>query len=225
MVKKGLCDAEAAAWESLYRDSSEARWGIFQSYVGKRTRARMELCLSLLPSLAHKEVIELGCGPGYYGMRIIAGGARWTGLDISEEMLAICHKNTRGGRLVRSDVLHLPFPPGCCDILLCIGVVSYLKINEIASLFSQAFRILRTGGVFVTQTVRFDPLTWVRCRLPHSIPRPLRIPGPLYPRNPRTIRRMLQQSGFAIQQLRPYNKFLIYPAGTIYLARNLANTE
>jgi len=218
MVKKALFDAEADAWESLYRDSSEARWGVFQSYARKRTRARMELCLSLLPPLAHKEVIELGCGPGYYGMRIIAGGARWTGLDISEGMLTVCQKTTRSGRLVRSNVLHLPFRPRCCDILLCIGVVSYLRENEIASLFSEASGILRTGGIFLTQTVRFDPLTWIRCRLPRSIPRPVRIPGPFYPRNPNTITQLLEDSGLSPRRIVPYCKFLIYPAGTVYLA-------
>jgi SAM-dependent methyltransferase len=218
MVKKALFDAEAEAWESLYRDSSEARWGVFQGYASKRTRARMELCLSLLPPLAGKEVIELGCGPGYYGMRLIAGGARWTGLDISDGMLAVCRKNTRSERLVRANVLHLPFRHGCCDILLCIGVVSYFKKSAAASLFSEASKILRTGGIFLTQTVRFDPLTWIRCRLPCRVPRPLRIPGPFYPRNPNTITRLLEDNGLSPRLIVPYRKFLIYPAGTIYVA-------
>jgi cyclopropane fatty-acyl-phospholipid synthase-like methyltransferase len=219
MTHKALFDDETKTWESLYRDSSEARWGVFQGYARKRTRARMELCLSLLPPLAGKEVIELGCGPGYYGMRIIADGARWTGLDISEGMLAVCQKNTRSERLVRSNVLHLPLRPGCCDILLCIGVVSYVKKIEIASLFSQAFKILRPGGVFLTQTVRFDPLTWIRCRLPRSIRRPVRIPGPFYPRNPNTITRLLEDNGLSPKRIVPYRKFLIYPAGTVYAAK------
>ncbi|MCX6339304.1 MAG: class I SAM-dependent methyltransferase [Candidatus Aureabacteria bacterium] len=219
MTHKALFDDETKTWESLYRDSSEARWGVFQSYARRRTRARMELCLSLLPPLAGKEVIELGCGPGYYGMRLIADGARWTGLDISEGMLAVCQKNTRSERLVRSNVLHLSLRPGCCDILLCIGVVSYFKKIEIASLFSQAFKILRPGGVFLTQTVRFDPLTWIRCRLPRSIRRPVRIPGPFYPRNPNTITRLLEDNGLSTMRIVPYRKFLIYPAGTVYAAK------
>lgn len=217
MTHKALFDDETKTWESLYRDSSEARWGVFQGYARKRTRARMDLCLSLLPPLADKEVIELGCGPGYYGMRLIADGARWTGLDISEGMLAVCQKNTRSERLVCSNVLHLPLHPGCCDILLCIGVVSYFKKIEIAALFSQAFKILRPGGVFLTQTVRFDPLTWIRCRLPRSIRRPVRIPGPFYPRNPNTITRLLEDNGLSPRRIVPYRKFLIYPAGTIYV--------
>ncbi|MEJ2745828.1 MAG: class I SAM-dependent methyltransferase, partial [bacterium] len=192
MAAKALFDDETKTWESLYRDSSEARWGLFQNYARKRIVARLELCLSLLPSLTGKDVIELGCGPGYYGKRIIADKANWTGLDISEGMLAVCQKNTLSHRLVRSDVLHLPFRPSCCDVLLCIGVVSYLTKSGIASLFSEAVRVLRKGGIFITQTVRLDPLTWIRCRLPHPIPRPVRIPGPFYPRNPHTITRLLE---------------------------------
>lgn len=218
MTTKALFDDETQTWESLYRDSSKERWGLFQNYVKKRTVARMELCLSLLPPVGDKDVIELGCGPGYYGMRLIAGGAIWTGLDISEGMLAVCRKNTLSRRLVRSDVLHLPFRPACCDVLLCIGVVSYLRKNEIAALFSAASRILRRGGIFITQTVRLDPLTWIRCRLPRSIPRPVRIPGPFYPRNPRTITGLLEDGGLTPKRTIPYRKFLIYPAGTVYVA-------
>lgn len=218
MTKQILFDDEAQRWESLYRDSSEARWGLLQDYARKRTVARMELCLSLLPPIAGKNVIELGCGPGYYGIRLIAGGAKWTGLDISEGMLAVCQKNTRSNRLVRSDVLHLPFRPSRCDVLLCIGVVSYLRKNEIAALFSEASRVLRRGGIFITQTVRLDPLTWIRCRLPRSIPRPVRIPGPFYPRNPNTIIGLLGDGGLALRRVVPYRKLRIYPAGTVYVA-------
>jgi SAM-dependent methyltransferase len=218
MARQILFDDEAKRWESLYRDTSEARWGLFQDYARKRILARMELCLSLLPPLAGKDVIELGCGPGYYGKRIITDGATWTGLDISEGMLAVCQKNTQSRRLVRSDVLHLPFRPSCCDVLLCIGVVSYLRKSEIAALFSEASRTLRKGGIFITQTVRLDPLTWIRCRLPHSIPRPVRIPGPFYPRNPRTITGLLKASGLSPKRIAPFYKLRIYPAGTVYVA-------
>lgn len=218
MAKQILFDDEAKRWESLYRDSSKDRWGLLQNYVKKRTVARMELCLSLLPPVEGKDVIELGCGPGYYGMRLIAGKANWTGLDISEGMLAVCQKNTRSRRLVRSDVLHLPFRPSSCDVLLCIGVISYLRKREIAALFSAAFRILRRGGIFITQTVRLDPITWARCRLPRSVPRPLRIPGPFYPRNPNTITWLLEDSGLIPKRIVPYRKFLVYPAGTVYVA-------
>ena len=218
MSKNALFDDEAKKWESLYSDSSRERWGIFQGSVRRRTQARMDLCLSLLPPLAGKSVIELGCGPGYYGLRLIRGGGTWTGLDISARMLAVCRDRTGSRRIVCGDVLALPFRRDACDILLCIGVVSYLKICEISELFSQAFDAVRKGGVFLVQTVRFDPFTWVRCRLPRCIPRPLRIPGPFYPRSPRTIARLLEENGFRLQSVMPYRKYIVYPAGTIYLA-------
>ncbi|MCX6354566.1 MAG: methyltransferase domain-containing protein [Candidatus Aureabacteria bacterium] len=218
MTQKAIFDDEAKKWQSLYLDSSSERWGIFQGYVRKRTRARMDLCLSLLPPLKGKEIIELGCGPGYYGIRLIRGGAIWTGVDISRAMLTVCRENTRSNRLVLANVLALPFRPGSCDILLCIGVLSYLRKSEIAALFSRVSDILRKGGIFLVQTVRLDPLTWIRCRLPCRIPRPFRIPGPLYPRNPKTIAQLLQTNGFSIRRIIPYRKFIIYPAGTVYVA-------
>lgn len=202
----------------MYDDSSGDRWGIFQDYVRKRARRRMDLCLSLLPQPRGKDVIELGCGPGYYAARLIGQGARWTGLDVSSAMLASSRKNTGSGRLVLADVLDLPFRDGCCDILLCVGVLSYLRRKEISDLVTQVARIVRTGGLFLTQTVRFDPLTWIRCRLPRRVPRPVRIPGPFYPRAPRTILGIMNKAGLTVQRVASYRKFAVYPAGTIYLA-------
>ncbi len=217
--REPLFDAEAKSWQSLYDSSSGERWGLFQKYAQKRVQARLDLCFSLLPSPKDKDVIELGCGPGYYGMRLMREGARWTGADLSEKMVNICRKNTGSNRLVRANVLSLPFGPDCCDILLCIGVLSYLKKPDISSLFLQAYNSLRPGGILLTQTVRFDPLTWVRCRLPSRFPRPFRIPGPFYPRNPNKIKRLLEASGFSIERVVPYKKFVFYPAGTVYLTK------
>jgi SAM-dependent methyltransferase len=221
MREKPLFDDEAEQWESLYRESPGERWGLLQGYARKRTQARLELCLSLLPDVRGKEVIELGCGPGYYAVRLMEEGARWTGLDISEKMLAACRENARSGRLIRADVTVLPFRPGCCDVIICIGVLSYLKRSGIASLLAQVYAALRPGGMLLAQTVRFDPLTWIRCRLPSSVPRPIRIPGPFYPRNPRSIRRLLERADLTLRRIVPYRKFLVYPAGTIYLAEKI----
>lgn len=218
MSKKAIFDREAGRWDNLYSGSPGERWGLLQGYAAKRVRARLDLCLSLLPSVSGKDVIELGCGPGYYGARLIAGGACWTGLDFSEKMLTICRGTARGGRMVCADVTSLPFRPDSCDVLLCVGVLSYLGRADIASLFSRVHHILRTGGLFLAQTVRFDPVTWLRCRLPNRIPRPLRIPGPFYPRNPRTIAKLLKKAGFSVRRIVPYRKFGFYPAGTVYLA-------
>lgn len=216
MGKRALFDDEARKWESLYRAGGGERWGIFQQSVRARTVARMELCLSLLPPVDGRDVIELGCGPGFYGRRLMGAGARWAGLDLSGPMLAVCRENVPGARVTRGDVLALPFRPASCDVMLCIGVLSYLSRGQIASLFSQAHSVLRPGGTFLTQTIILDPLTWVRCRMPRLVPRPIRIPGPLNPRMPRTIGRLLEESGFTAPRVVTYWKFLAYPAGTIY---------
>ncbi|MDD5557488.1 MAG: methyltransferase domain-containing protein [bacterium] len=214
-----LFDDEARKWDGLYRDSPGARWGLLQGYAQRRVRGRMALCLSLLPDVAGLDVIEIGCGPGHYGGRLIGEGARWTGVDLSSRMLSICRATTGSGRLVRADAVRLPLRAASCDIMLCIGLLSYLSRAEIADLLEDARSIIRPGGLLLAQTVRFDPITWVRCRLPRAVPRPVRIPGPFHPRNPRTIARLIAASGLRLERTVPYRKFLVYPAGTIYLAR------
>lgn len=218
---RALFDDEARKWESLYRAGGGERWGIFQKNVRARTVARMELCLSLLPPVSGRDVIELGCGPGFYGARLIASGARWTGLDLSAPMLAACRGNIPGARVVCADVLSLPFRPASCDVMLCVGVISYLSRAGIASLFSQAHAVIRDGGLLLTQSLVFDPFTWVRCRLPRAVPRPIRIPGPFTPRLRSTVTRLLAESGFEVQRMVRYRKYAVVPAGDIYVAEKL----
>jgi SAM-dependent methyltransferase len=218
MGRNPLFDGEAKRWEGLYLRGGGERWGIFQGNVRARTVARMELCLSLLPPVNGKDAIELGCGPGFYGARLIAAGARWTGLDLSSAMLAACRGNVPGARVVRGDVLALPFRPDTCDIMLCVGVLSYLSRSGIARLFAQARGILRPGGVLMTQSLVFDPFTWVRCRLPRAVPRPIRIPGPFTPRTRATVTHLLGESGFTVRRVARYRKYAVVPAGDIYIA-------
>lgn len=70
----------------------------------------------------------------------------------------------------------------------------------------------------MTQSLVFDPFTWVRCRLPRAVPRPIRIPGPFTPRTRSTVTRLLGESGFTVRRVARYRKYAVVPAGDIYIA-------
>jgi SAM-dependent methyltransferase len=106
---------------------------------------------------ATKSVLDLGCGTGRHDFELAKAGYAITGVDISEEMLAIAHSNlttlndssaylnfTRGDiRSVRLDKIF--------DVVLSLfHVVSYQVSNEdLQSVFAAAKAHLKPGGLFI----------------------------------------------------------------------------
>jgi cytosine/adenosine deaminase-related metal-dependent hydrolase/SAM-dependent methyltransferase len=105
----------------------------------------------LMPSVARRNVVDLGCGTGRW-LAILAAykPATLTGVDVSPEML------TQAGRklgshanLVLADCTSLLFPRASADIILCSFLTSYLP--DLDAFAGQVRRLLRPGGtVFLT---------------------------------------------------------------------------
>jgi hypothetical protein len=67
--------------------------------------------------------------------------------------------------------------------------------------------------------VRFDPLAYLRSRLPRRIPRPLRIPGPLHPRSPDRLEDLAARAGLVPEQRVSLTKYFGLPATTMVRVR------
>ena len=224
MKPKAKFDEEVERWTSLYADQGEksVSWGIFQGYARKRIIERKELCLRQITGIENKRVLEIGCGGGYYGIELVQQKSKWYGIDISYRMLRHCKEMflSHGylANLIQGDVSNLPIRGNSFDMILCVGVLSYFNKGEVGKLFNNMFEILVPRGKLITQTISFDPITWVRSRLPSFIPRPIKVPGPLYPHNFKFIVRVLKRRGFVLENIIQLKKFGIFPAGWIYVA-------
>ena len=94
-----------------------------------------------------KTVLELGTGTGETAVRILERhpGARWTGIDSSEPMLARARERLPGADL-RLQRLEDPLPGGPFDLVVSVLAVHHLDADAKRDLFR---RIAAITGTFV----------------------------------------------------------------------------
>jgi SAM-dependent methyltransferase len=99
--------------------------------------------LTMLPPVAGRDVLDAGCGAGWYTERLLALGARVTGIDASARMLA--HARERLGERVPLHVVDLagplPFVDAGFEVVLSALVLHYLP--DITPTLREFRRVLR----------------------------------------------------------------------------------
>ncbi len=106
--------------------------------------------LSLLPDLAGKAVLDLGCGAGDHCAEFIRRGAeRVLGIDISEKMLALAREKNADARVEyrRLPMEELDALEGPFDLVASSLAMHY--VADFAAVAGQAHRLLGPGGLFV----------------------------------------------------------------------------
>jgi len=100
--------------------------------------------------LAVHDVLELGTGTGETAVRVLARhpGARWTGIDASEAMLARARERLPEAELLVRR-LEDPLPDGPFDLVVSSLAVHHLDGAGKRGLFTRVAAALRPGGRFV----------------------------------------------------------------------------
>jgi tRNA (cmo5U34)-methyltransferase len=95
-------------------------------------------------------VLELGVGTGETALRVQAlhPGARWTGIDASEPMLARAQEAMPDADL-RLSRLEEPLPAGPFELVVSALAVHHLDGARKRDLFRRVGTVLRSRGVFV----------------------------------------------------------------------------
>lgn len=104
-------------------------------------------CTKALGSLK-SPVLEIGCGVG----RLMKLG--YYGVDISKKMLAIARKRHRGCTFVLGDGRKLPFEDNMFNSVYCMLVFQHLPMEGVKAYLSEAYRVLKKGGVFRFQFIQ-----------------------------------------------------------------------
>ena len=97
-----------------------------------------------------RDALELGVGTGETALRVLAAhpGARWTGIDASEAMLARARERLPDADL-RVARLEDPLPAGPFDLVVSALAVHHLDADGKLGLFARVAEVLRDGGAFV----------------------------------------------------------------------------
>jgi ubiquinone/menaquinone biosynthesis C-methylase UbiE len=149
-----LFDAEAARYDAAHQERSPA---------GHALRVRLAAVLELLGDQGGN-VLDVGMGPGRLCAELARRGFRVSGVDASEQMVALARRQLpeAQGRLLQSDVERLPFPDASFDAVVATGVLEYLPDKEAA--VQELSRVLRRGGraVMSLPNVRAPFVLWRR---------------------------------------------------------------
>lgn len=130
----------ATYYDTLAKAYDSNRFG--KSYGQFLHHRELEILGRLLPEFSQK-TLDLGCGTG----RLTSLAT--DGLDQSREMLDVAKGKHPDKNFTQGDARSLPFDDGSFEAVFCIHVVMHLPENELVILFSEARRVLKTGGIFI----------------------------------------------------------------------------
>ena len=171
---------------------------------GRHYEPHAELWAAILDAVeAGARCLDVGCGAGTsYAPRIVAKGARYVGVDVSPNAVAAARAAGLDTRVI-ADAGELPFEDESFDVVTCIEVLEHLLRPDHA--VAEALRVLRPGGRLVVSTpnvaywrLRANLLfgLWNPAGDELARERPWRDPHIRF-FTPRTLERMLRQTGFA----------------------------
>jgi SAM-dependent methyltransferase len=145
-------DADAETYQQRHAGAIEhdaPHWGMWQI---------PEAQLQALGELDGREVLELGCGAGQFGLSLVRQGARVTGIDNSAKQLEFARANAGGlMTLVHGSAEALPFEDASFDVVCCDhGAMGFTDPRVVVP---EVARVLRPGGRFAFSGL--TPIEWI----------------------------------------------------------------
>jgi SAM-dependent methyltransferase len=129
------------------------------------------------------KILDLGCGFGRHAFEAARRGASVVALDAGrdevERVAAMFAAMLEAGELspdtlrsaaVQGDALHLPFPDGSFDRVICSEVLEHIPDDRAA--MGELARVLRPGGTMAVTVPRFGPelVNWALSDEYHNVP-------------------------------------------------------
>jgi SAM-dependent methyltransferase len=105
--------------------------------------------------LKDRDVLELGCGYGWFSLNALDRGVRtYTGIEPTADSLAtvVKHVTASNARLMVADALDMPFDARSFDTVVCWEVLEHIPQGSELRLFTEVRRVLRDGGTFYLST-------------------------------------------------------------------------
>lgn len=102
--------------------------------------------LRLLNVRKGDHVLDLGCGQGFFSREIFKAGATVTGVDLSQNLIALAEKHApKEIKFFTASAESVPFIGNVSvDVVLCVSAIQNIK--NVAAVFAETFRVLKSGG-------------------------------------------------------------------------------
>lgn len=120
-------------------------------------RRRIANVFSLVPELAHRRLLDVGCGMGTFTLEAARRGATAVGLDLAPAGIAAARQMAReegvaGAHFTRADAALLPFGNGSADIIVAADFTEHLDEATLARVFAELGRVAAKDATFVIYT-------------------------------------------------------------------------
>ncbi len=171
-------------------------------YLTPDVIAQREKVLALLAPQPGERALDIGCGPGLTteALALAVGvGGSVTGVDIAPPMLSIAQRRCAQLPQVSfgmADVTKLPYADASFDVALASQVYEY--VENIDGALKELARVIRPGGRALLVDTDWESAVWAS----HDDARMRRVIDTWnehipHPQLPRTLKRRMQQAGFA----------------------------
>ena len=106
-------------------------------------------------------ILDVGCGAGFLSNHLGSLGHDVTGLDLSDDALAVAARHDPGHtvRYQKGDALELPFEAASFDVVCAMDFLEHLENPERA--IAEAARVLRPSGLFFFHTFNRNFWAWL----------------------------------------------------------------
>ena len=129
-------DSYADGFDAIYGTENTFLNRVINRHFRKCMRVRFEKTLSGCSPIEGMRVLDVGCGPGHYGIHLAKGGAGLVcGIDFAEGMISLARRRAQGQgvadrcRFVRGDFLRQAFD-GPFDYAVVMGFMDYMQDPE-----------------------------------------------------------------------------------------------
>jgi SAM-dependent methyltransferase len=144
-------------------DEEQAK-GLEALYRRRDVIRRRRLVASALDAQPGEDVLDVGCGPGFYLADLadqVGPQGSVTGIDSASAMLAIAAKRAERHENVsfhQAGATRLPVADQAFDAVLSVQVLEY--VPDVDGAIAEFHRVLRPGGRAVIWDVDWDTVSW-----------------------------------------------------------------
>ncbi len=143
--------------EQYWSDHAEVYDTQIDTVIGRDSREAIYNFLLGFRDLG--QVVEFGCGPGFFTRAVAKNAAYVLATDISQEMLVRSDVNLTGVENVGFEKVnceHTPFPDDSFDTVFTANVVQILEHPD--RMLKEAYRVLKPGGRLILLYYTFKEL-------------------------------------------------------------------